>query len=54
MEGILKARSNGGAAMTAVHFDSYTEARAHLKALLGAAERGNDDQLREWLVGKAR
>jgi predicted RNase H-like HicB family nuclease len=26
--------------MTAVHFDSYTEARAHLKALLDAAERG--------------
>lgn len=26
--------------MTTVHFDSYTEARAHLKALLDAAERG--------------
>ncbi|HEY0541404.1 MAG TPA: prevent-host-death protein [Actinoallomurus sp.] len=26
--------------MTAVHFDSYTEARAHLKALLDAAEKG--------------
>jgi predicted RNase H-like HicB family nuclease len=26
--------------MTAVHFDSYTDARAHLKALLDAAERG--------------
>ncbi|MGP3962813.1 prevent-host-death protein [Nonomuraea sp. 3N208] len=26
--------------MSAVHFDSYTEARAHLKALLDAAERG--------------
>lgn len=26
--------------MTAVHFDSYTEARSHLKALLDAAERG--------------
>lgn len=26
--------------MTAVHFDSYTEARAHLKALLDAAETG--------------
>ncbi|MBE1591573.1 prevent-host-death protein [Nonomuraea angiospora] len=26
--------------MTAVHFDTYTKARAHLKALLDAAERG--------------
>ncbi|GAA1452442.1 prevent-host-death protein [Nocardiopsis tropica] len=26
--------------MTTVHYDSYTEARAHLKALLDAAERG--------------
>ncbi|GLY79497.1 prevent-host-death protein [Actinoallomurus iriomotensis] len=26
--------------MGAVHFDSYTDARAHLKALLDAAERG--------------
>lgn len=26
--------------MTAVHYDSYTDARAHLKALLDAAERG--------------
>jgi predicted RNase H-like HicB family nuclease len=26
--------------MTTVHFDSYTEARAHLKALLDAAETG--------------
>ncbi|MEW1848482.1 prevent-host-death protein [Nonomuraea angiospora] len=26
--------------MAAVHFESYTEARAHLKALLDAAERG--------------
>ena len=26
--------------MTAIHFDSYTEARTHLKALLDAAERG--------------
>jgi predicted RNase H-like HicB family nuclease len=26
--------------MSAVHFDSYTEARAHLKDLLDAAERG--------------
>ncbi|SDK73722.1 prevent-host-death protein [Nonomuraea jiangxiensis] len=26
--------------MTPVHFDTYTEARAHLKALLDAAERG--------------
>lgn len=26
--------------MTTVHFDSYTEARAHLKVLLDAAERG--------------
>ncbi|HEX6471043.1 MAG TPA: prevent-host-death protein [Streptosporangiaceae bacterium] len=26
--------------MAAVHFDSYTEARAHLKALLDAAETG--------------
>jgi predicted RNase H-like HicB family nuclease len=29
-----------GIDMTAVHFDSYTDARAHLKALLDAAERG--------------
>jgi hypothetical protein len=28
------------AAMSAVHFDSYTDARAHLKDLLDAAERG--------------
>jgi predicted RNase H-like HicB family nuclease len=27
-------------AMTAVHYDSYTDARAHLKDLLDAAERG--------------
>lgn len=27
-------------AMSAVHYDSYTEARAHLKDLLDAAERG--------------
>ncbi|WP_433516982.1 prevent-host-death protein [Nonomuraea sp. CA-143628] len=26
--------------MAAIHFDSYTEARTHLKALLDAAERG--------------
>ncbi|GAA0377036.1 hypothetical protein Acor_30900 [Acrocarpospora corrugata] len=26
--------------MTVVHFDSYTDARTHLKALLDAAERG--------------
>ena len=26
--------------MAAVHYESYTEARAHLKALLDAAERG--------------
>jgi predicted RNase H-like HicB family nuclease len=26
--------------MAAVHFDSYTDARAHLKALLDAAEKG--------------
>ncbi|GAB3801983.1 hypothetical protein [Micromonospora zhanjiangensis] len=26
--------------MSAIHFDSYTEARAHLKDLLDAAERG--------------
>lgn len=26
--------------MTPVHFDSYTDARTHLKALLDAAERG--------------
>ena len=26
--------------MTAVHYDSYTDARAHLKDLLDAAERG--------------
>ncbi|MUL43004.1 prevent-host-death protein [Streptomonospora sp. PA3] len=26
--------------MSAVHYDSYTDARAHLKALLDAAERG--------------
>jgi predicted RNase H-like HicB family nuclease len=28
------------AAMSAVHYDSYTDARAHLKDLLDAAERG--------------
>ncbi|WP_344888481.1 prevent-host-death protein [Actinomadura meridiana] len=27
--------------MAAVHYDSYTEARGHLKALLDAAERGH-------------
>ncbi|MEV6152435.1 hypothetical protein AB0L53_19020 [Nonomuraea sp. NPDC052129] len=26
--------------MAVIHFDSYTEARTHLKALLDAAERG--------------
>ena len=26
--------------MTTVHFDSYTDARSHLKDLLDAAERG--------------
>jgi predicted RNase H-like HicB family nuclease len=30
----------GGAAMSAVHYDSYTDARTHLKDLLDAAERG--------------
>jgi predicted RNase H-like HicB family nuclease len=30
----------GEAVMAAVHYDSYTEARAHLKDLLDAAERG--------------
>jgi predicted RNase H-like HicB family nuclease len=29
-----------GAAMSAVHYDSYTDARTHLKDLLDAAERG--------------
>lgn len=27
--------------MSAVHYDSYTEARAHLKDLLDAAETGS-------------
>jgi len=30
----------GGAVMSAVHYDSYTDARAHLKDLLDAAEKG--------------
>jgi hypothetical protein len=30
----------GGATMSAVHYDSYTDARAHLKDLLDAAEKG--------------
>lgn len=38
--GKLRARPDGGTAMTTVHYDSYTEARTHLKALLDAAERG--------------
>ncbi|WP_237048094.1 type II toxin-antitoxin system HicB family antitoxin [Lentzea guizhouensis] len=32
--------TNREAAVSAVHFESYTEARAHLKDLLNAAERG--------------
>ncbi|RKT83481.1 Antitoxin of toxin-antitoxin, RelE / RelB, TA system [Saccharopolyspora antimicrobica] len=32
--------------MTALHFDSYTEARAHLKDLLDAAERGRAATIR--------
>ncbi|WP_026152008.1 prevent-host-death protein [Actinopolyspora halophila] len=32
--------------MSAVHYDSYTEARAHLKDLLDAAERGHVASLR--------
>lgn len=32
--------AKGGAAMSAVHYDSYTDARTHLKDLLDAAERG--------------
>lgn len=39
MSGIL-ACDSGGASMADVHYDSYTEARAHLKDLLDAAERG--------------
>jgi predicted RNase H-like HicB family nuclease len=34
---ILQVR---GGSMTTVHFDSYTDARSHLKDLLDAAERG--------------
>lgn len=30
----------GGTVMSAVHYDSYTDARAHLKDLLDAAEQG--------------
>lgn len=33
-------RSDLEAAMSSVHYDSYSEARAHLKDLLDAAERG--------------
>ena len=33
-------KTEQGAAMSAVHYDSYTDARAHLKDLLDAAERG--------------
>ncbi|GAB3553089.1 putative RNase H-like HicB family nuclease [Actinopolyspora lacussalsi] len=32
--------------MSAVHYDSYTEARAHLKDLLDAADRGHVASLR--------
>lgn len=32
--------------MTSLHYDSYTEARAHLKDLLDAAERGQTATLR--------
>lgn len=32
--------------MTAVHYDSYTEARAHLKELLDAAEQGRPARVR--------
>lgn len=38
--GILMGASGGGTALTAIHYDSYTDARAHLKTLLDAAERG--------------
>jgi predicted RNase H-like HicB family nuclease len=33
-------------AMTALHYDSYTEARAHLKELLDAAEQGRPASVR--------
>lgn len=34
--------------MSAVHYDSYTEARSHLKALLDAAERGRVATVKNW------
>ena len=36
----MLVRTPWEAGMSAVHFDSYTEARAHLKDLLDAAEQG--------------
>jgi predicted RNase H-like HicB family nuclease len=39
--------------MSAVHFDSYTEARTHLKDLLDAAERGRVATVRRDLVTTA-
>jgi predicted RNase H-like HicB family nuclease len=38
--GKLKARPDGGTDMTAAHYDSSSDARLHLEALLDAAERG--------------
>ncbi|WP_221323849.1 type II toxin-antitoxin system HicB family antitoxin [Actinoplanes sp. L3-i22] len=35
-----QACGGGDGVMSAVHYESYTEARTHLKALLDAAERG--------------
>jgi predicted RNase H-like HicB family nuclease len=39
--------------MSAVHYDSYTEARAHLKDLLDAAEKGRVATVRRELVRTA-
>jgi predicted RNase H-like HicB family nuclease len=37
---MLRRRRGIGGIMSALHYDSYTEARAHLKELLDAADRG--------------
>ncbi|SFT03374.1 prevent-host-death protein [Saccharopolyspora flava] len=37
---VVVDRVEGECAMSAVHYDSYTDARVHLKDLLDAAERG--------------
>jgi predicted RNase H-like HicB family nuclease len=38
--GTLVRETSGGGLMSVTHYDSYTDARAHLKDLLDAAERG--------------